>query len=209
MIFLWAFPLWLIYVKRKSLILSRRTIELILLFSLLLLFLLAPQLVYKQLLMHRYFMPLIFILFIIAVSIVDDAKVLTQTFIVVTCLCMVSGFFWIYPDRISKGWDAMPLHYSYYQKRQDALRQISAMGIDKKNIGAAFPYNLSNAILDLTDDQSNFAELNLQKNEFILYSNISNDFQQSDIDELNSNWDKKFSCGTWPVRFILYQRRKK
>jgi hypothetical protein len=208
LIFLWVFPLWILFHKRNLLALSKNTFDLLVLFILLFIFLLIPQLFYSQLLMHRYFIPLIFILSLLALSIVNDVKALTKKYLYIVILCLMSGFFWIYPQDISKGWDAMPLHYFYYQKRDNALRLISSNKIDKSKIGATFPYNISSAILDLSEDQSQFAELNFQSNEYILYSTISNDFTKKDINELTSNWEVKFTCGTWPVTFILYQRRK-
>jgi hypothetical protein len=207
LIFLWIFPLWLLYKRWIFFPYSKRTIDLFILFLILSVFLLFPQLLYKQLLMHRYFIPLILILTLLAVSLVIDAKALTRKYIVLVCICLMSGFFWIYPDGISKGWDAMPLHYPYYKKRQDALRLITDLRIDKSKIGASFPYNLSGEILDLSNDKSQFAELDFNNNQYILFSNISNNFEKSDINELNSNWERKFITGSWPVEFILYQRK--
>jgi hypothetical protein len=102
----------------------------------------------------------------------------------------------------------MPLHYSYYQTRQEALQRISDLRIEKSKIGASFPYNLSGEILDLSNDKTQFSELDFNNNQYILFSNVSNDFDQSDIHQLNANWGKKFSVGSWPVVFILYQRNK-
>jgi len=208
LIFLWVFPLWLLYKKRRVLIFSKTTINLFVLFTILIIVLLLPQLLYAQLLMHRYFLPLVFILSLLAVSVMIDAKAFTKKIMLIHCLFLISGFFWIYPDGISKGWDAMPLHYSYYESREEVLKKVAEFKIDKAKIGASFPYDLSGSVLDLSDDKTEFAHLDFKSNEFILYSNISNEFQKSDIEELSLNWDKKFTCGTWPVTFILYERRR-
>jgi hypothetical protein len=129
-----------------------------------------------------------------------------KNYIIFTAILLVSGFFWIYPDRISKGWDIMPLHYSYYKHREIMMQKIREQMIDPGETGAGFPYEMSSAVIDLSEDKRHFASLDLQQNAYVLYSNISNDFTEEQMHTLQSSWNVVARSGQWPVYFVLYKR---
>ena len=203
MIFIWLFPLWILFRKRSMI--SSRTKDLLILFAILLILLATPQLFYNYLLMHRYLYPCIAILTLAACSVVIDYGKL-KNYVITTVVLLISGLAWIYPDNISKGWDIMPLHYSYYTHRASILEKMKTDGIDPKQTGAGFPYETASSIIDLSNDSIPFAVQDINTNPYILYSNISNDFSDETIRTLKSSWTPVARSGRWPVYFILYKR---
>lgn len=203
MLFLWLPPIALLLIKRDRL--SGRTRELLTLFVIFFCLLVIPQLLYKGLLMHRYLYPCIATLTLAAFSIVSERMEL-KNYIIFSAILLVSGFFWIYPDRISKGWDIMPLHISYYKHRGIMVKTMRQLQIDPEITGAGFPYEMSSAIIDLDDDRRHFAPVDLQQNRYVLYSNISNDFTEDQMQTLHSSWNVVARSGQWPVYFVLYKK---
>ncbi|HSF44798.1 MAG TPA: hypothetical protein VLA58_02265 [Chitinophagaceae bacterium] len=202
MLFIWIIPAWILVKQKNSF--SSRSKELLLLSGVLFCSLVLPQLFYKNLLMHRYLYPCISILTLLSFSIVLE-RGRPRTYILSTSLLLVSGFTWIYPEPLAKGWDIMPLHYSYYEHRANILQKITTRGLQTEEIGAAFPYNLPSSIIDLSDNSRQFAEPDLANRNYILYSNISNDFTGEMINTLRSTWIPIERSGRWPVYFILYK----
>lgn len=207
LLFIWFLPVWLLIFTRAKIRLSKQASELGILGMIMAVLVIFPQLWYKQLLMHRYFIPVIFI-FILFTScvIIENISSIKKYFIIVTVL-MVSGYFWIYPDPISKGWDAMPMHIDFYKKNMEMLGKIEKRGMKKNEIGAAFPYGMPSSVLYLNDDTTDFQTYDLKSNRYILYSNISNDFSKDEIQELENHWKMIDSVGTWPVTFKLYEKQ--
>jgi hypothetical protein len=211
LLFLWIPPAFFILksmLQRTARHLTRpsaRTTEIGILVALLFTIGVFPQLFFKQLLMHRYLLPLTLILTILAASILIDSHANIKKLVPILSVLLISGYCWIYPDRLSKGWDAMPLHYPFYNHREDMLLKMQALNIEPGETGAAFPYDIRSKIMDITDDDRKFAPLDLQQNKYILFSNISNDFDADMMNTLEQNWIKIASTGTWPIRFILYQ----
>ena len=203
MLFLWLPPLALLVIRRDRL--SGRTRELLTLFVIFFCMLVIPQLLYKGLLMHRYLYPCIATLTLVAFSIVSERMEL-KNYIIFSAILLVSGFFWIYPDRISKGWDIMPLHYSYYKHRNTMMEKMREQQIDPGETGAGFPYEMSSTVIDLSEDKRHFASVDLQQNAYVLYSNISNDFTEEQMHTLQSSWNVVARSGQWPVYFVLYKR---
>lgn len=203
MLFLWIFPLALWLSKRNWP--SGRTRELLTLFTIFFALLVVPQLIYKGLLMHRYLYPCIAALTLVAFSVVTE-KIALKNYVIATGILLCSGFFWIYPDLISKGWDIMPLHYSYYHHRGIMMEKMRLLNISPYETGAGFPYEMSSRTIDLGDDDRHFASPSLPHNNYVLYSNISNDFSADEIHTLQTSWQVVAASGKWPVYFVLYKK---
>ena len=111
---------------------------------------------------------------------------------------MFSGNLWIYPEKISQGWDATLAHTPYHQLRKEAIKFLDDQEIDFKQVGTFFPnYNTIDEI-DFTNDQRSFAHFN-EKNNYVFYSNVYN---LSDNDY--SNLEKKYTEIKRFQRFGIY-----
>jgi len=203
------FLLTVLKLWRKKINYSHRTKELLWLLVSLFVFLVIPQLMYKYLLLHRYLFPFIIVLVLLGASLLEEHLNLNQfkRTIFLAIPLMVVGMFVVYPDHIAKGWDATPAHFTYYFNRKKALDYLHQNNIPLAETGGGFPYYASSAILDLSSDTSSFAHLDFEKNNYILYSNISNDFNKPELKILKEQWIKLVQFGKWPVRFELYKRK--
>jgi hypothetical protein len=165
----------------------------------------VPQLFYKYLLMHRYLYPCIAVLTLLCFSIASERN-RARTYAWSAIPLLISGFLWIYPPSISKGWDIMPLHYSYYRHRDVMMQKMEELKIDPAVTGAGFPYEMPSSVIELKKDDRHFAEPDLHINSYVLYSNISNDFSPHQVETLKKEWTVVHRSGRWPVYFILYRK---
>ncbi|MCD4768867.1 MAG: hypothetical protein K8R35_01705, partial [Bacteroidales bacterium] len=60
-------------------------------------------------------------------------------------IVLVSGSFWIYPEKIAQGWDSTPAHWPYYKLREEMIEYISNSNISPDSVGSSFP-NISSFI---------------------------------------------------------------
>lgn len=146
---------------------------------------------YKNLSGHRYLLPGLSMFGLVAFYIIiKTAKnKLQRTLFLTICLAgMITGNLWVYPEKISQGWDSTLAHMPYYKLRSAMLDFIQSNNIPVSDIGSAFPNASEFKYMDLTDDLRMHAVKNLDINPYILYSNIYNDFSDEEIDRLNNTF---------------------
>lgn len=206
LIFIWMIPISVFFRKRSTVYFSEKTKELLFFLVILFCLLIIPQWRHAFLLMHRYFLPVLMVMSIFSgVIMVDNLKEF-KDYILVGTFLMISGIFWIYPDPIAKGWDAMPMHYDFYNKYDKILNAIDEKHLQKQQIGASFPYEIPESVSYLSTDTALFKHFNLQRDQYILYSNVSNEFSKEELLILERTWKKEIEVGTYPIRFVLYKR---
>ncbi|HMN90773.1 MAG TPA: hypothetical protein PKE68_12185, partial [Saprospiraceae bacterium] len=175
------------------------------LFIIILLVLSPSCLLYKGLSGHRYLLPAMLVLTMLTFTTFVDNRYKKLIFSVLT-IGLLSGNTWIYPDKISQGWDATLAHLPYYRLRADMIDFIEQQGIEPSAVGTAFPDIGPFYFRDLSNDSTGFSAKNLYNQSFILYSNIMNDFSDAEIDELRRRWTPLHSLQRRGVKFILYER---
>ena len=121
---------------------------------------------------------------------------------------MISGNFWIYPDKIAKGWDATIAHIPYYQLRKKMMNYIENKGISFNDVGSEVPNTAAIKYIDLSNDDRQFPLKDFETHRYIFYSNIYNMFTDEEIDELKNSWivEKEYKCLQVYVR--LYKKPK-
>jgi hypothetical protein len=165
--------------------------------------------VYKNFIGHRYLLTVI-----IPVAICSGYWILKYSrfpkilFAVVAGI-VVSGYFWIYPDRIAQGWDATPAHWSFYKVRKEMLSYLSEKSIPVDRVGSYFPNIASFKYIDLSPEDLSFSEANIGSDDYILFSNVFNvpDEIQDDL-LIHEKWNCLHKIKKRGVYMILYQRRK-
>ena len=172
---------------------------------------LPSMLMFNLLAGHRYFM-VVYILLTITVSYLifekTENKKLVRLFYIIIFAGLISGNFWIYPDKIAKGWDATIAHIPYYRLRKKMINYIEEKGISFNEIGSEVPNTSGNKYIDLSHDERQFPLKNFATHSYIFYSNIYNMFTDEEIDELKNNWivEKEYKCLQVYVR--LYKNPK-
>ena len=166
------------------------------------------MLLHKHLLAHRYLIPVfyffsLFVLYFLFQVIESPLKkVIVIIFIV---LGLISGNFWKYPDGISTGWDSTLAHLPYYSLRKKMIDYIRFQKIPFDKVGSGFPNLAKFKYTDMTSDQNSFLLKDLNSQQYIFYSNIFNDFTDSEIDELKDRWILEKEYRYLQVKVQLYR----
>jgi hypothetical protein len=160
----------------KQILNNSKTHLLLFLFILSFILLPANMLWAKNLTAHRYLIPLYLIFSIFCAQILFSFYVkekLRYALITLWGTLIISGNFWIYPNKISMGWDSTLAHLPYYDLRNKALEYLDKKGINFNAVASFFPNEASLNEIDLTGDQRKFSIYN-GKNQYVFYSNIYN-----------------------------------
>ncbi|MBK8557517.1 MAG: hypothetical protein IPL65_17980 [Lewinellaceae bacterium] len=166
---------------------------------------------YQNLSAHRYFLPAMVALHILALSTLISSSLGQTTkkvLIGVYLLAMVSGNCWIYPRGVSMDWDATLAYRPYFDLRAQAVGYLDQYNIPFSTVGTAFPSLNTGENLSLNGDQRNFAPVGYEQNKFILASNIFNDLNQEDYQILESPpWVARQTWKAQGVYLTLYEKQ--
>jgi hypothetical protein len=159
-----------------------KTKELILLLILSTIILSPTLLIYKGLLAHRYMLPIYLAINFLCLKLISDLKSgkVQNALYALTFVGLITGNFWVYPQPISTGWDSTLAHLPYYRLRSEMLTYIDTEKINRLDIGTAFPNIRPPQLVDLQDNVP-FSKIDFEKNKYILYSNVMNDFSKDDL----------------------------
>ncbi len=165
---------------------------------------LSPSaLLYDNLSAHRYFLPaftsLHLLLFVwIASGLTDRIK---RVLLLSTCCAVLAcGHFWIYPRGISMDWDCTLAHRSYHTLRADMLSYLAARDIRVGSVGSAFPNLATGEEMLLNGDTTAFAPLDIERQRYVLTSNVFNDIDMPQYRYLagRRRLEKRLECaGVW------------
>ena len=99
----------------------------------------------------------------------------------VMLLSLISGSFYVYPDKISELWDSTMAHYPYWELRSKALNYMNNHHIEIENTASFYP-NLSIDEVELNGDPRKFQRFD-GSNEYVLFSNVMI-YKEREYDEL-------------------------
>jgi len=177
------------------------------LFLLTTLFLSITFLTYSGLHGHRYLLPAFIALnFVFLVEVKKRlASVRWKTaFFALGVAGFVFGNTWIYPDKVSQGWDSTLAHWPYYELRGDMLAFLEKNDIPLESIGTAFPEIGPLKYKDLSGREEGMVEKDLKQQSYILYSNVMNDFSDEEIDTLKEEWEVVKKMEKRGVKVVLF-----
>ncbi len=154
----------------------KETRLLFLIFIILLVFLPANMVWAKNLLSHRYLLPIYLTFSLLCANILFMEQVGKKLKIAMISLWLVSittGNLWIYPEKISQGWDSTLGHLPYYKIRRQALEYLDKQGIYYSEVQSFFPNNSSIDDFNLNNDYRQFVDFN-NSCDYVLFSNVFN-----------------------------------
>ena len=162
---------------------------------------------YKNLLAHRYLIP-VYITFSLWLAYMLLEVQGARKIWIVLLLLLISGNFWVYPEQVAKGWDSSLAHVPYYGLREQMISYIRAEKIPITDISSEFPNVSKLRYTDLNDEESAFCEKDMTCR-YIIYSNVFNGFTNEEIRDLQESWilRKEFRKGQVFVR--LYEKPDK
>ncbi len=186
-IIIWLVLLFLLIKLKKQFLHRMESKSLLFLLICLLLFVHVDMIWANNLLAHRYFIPFNIILTLLCATILFSELIskkvkLTATFLML--ITLISGSFWIYPNKIAKGWDATLAHLPYYDLRHQAIAYLDKKQINFKEVHSFFPNVASLNQIDLNRDLRNFDNYDGKSN-YVFYSNIYN-ITDKEYDEIHN-----------------------
>lgn len=179
------------------------------------LFTVLNQLPYKGLLAHRYLLPVFLCLNFLGFALLFNPNLSTsfsrkarKVVYAIVLLGFLTGNFWIYPNKISQGWDSTLAHLPWYDLEKEVELFLHENEIPREEVGTAFPNIGPRKFIALNDSETGFKEKDLSQDCFVLYSNVMNDFSDEEIDELEMNWEPIFESQKGGVVAIVYKNKK-
>lgn len=190
-VFIWigAFVIVLKYFKEiKN---DKKPLRIVIIFFAVLFCLSISFLLYKGLSMHRYLLPVYLVVALFVIYLIfEKLKTEKAKYIVFTLVLigLLSGNLWVYPEKISQGWDATLAHLPYYGLRKQMINYIEQENINFEDVACVFPNTTEQKFLELSNDTRKHVSKDIDNNKYVLYSNIYNDFKDDEIDKLKSDF---------------------
>lgn len=157
---------------------------------------------------HRYFL-IVFVLMLLPVIRFLSSK--KNIFAVLTTIILILGHFLIYPVPISNGWDCTLVHTKYSRDIKIVEDSIKGkLNLDRAKIGSVFPIIVSRKQIEMLDDTIRMLDVNgksIDSIEFVLFSNIGNDFSYEQIKKIRK-WQPIIVDKRKQIEIILYRNPK-
>lgn len=187
-------------------------LQLFILFTLISAIILPILVAHRGLVLHRYLLPifvLMHILFWYLLMKADLAPKIKKYTLAIVLSGLFLGNLWVYPKKISQGWDATLGHLPYYHLRKKMNTYIDQENIPFHRVGTAFPNIGDMRNFDPMDLKAGMEEYDFEKQDYIFYSNVYNDFSDQEIDILDSdNWSIEQEYHFYPICVILYKKEQ-
>jgi hypothetical protein len=165
---------------------------------------LLPLLVFSSPILPRYGLPLMVLLVLVVCG--SDLPyrkwVLTAIAIV-----MFSGHAWVF-QRFSNSWETTIAHVPYHAARKQTLQYLGENNISPASTATHFPLYTSQWQTNLKGDTIRLRNLHgreIKEFEYVLKSNIHNDFNRQTKREISS-WEEVMTFRKWWIYIRLYQR---
>jgi len=194
--------------KKLKRVFSSTDLSLALLFGMLFLFFFYFVLTTTAAMTSRYYMGMFLILGVLifrSLAVILPVRKI-KIIAVASLVFLLTGNLWMYPDKISKAWDATLAHLPYYELRHECFDYIKNNNINFAQVSGGFCFMGNQRYVDLEDRDLRISEGT--ENRYYIYSNISNPGDKL-IDDLkdSSKWS---SIRTFRKGFLtvsLYENR--
>ncbi|NPA44250.1 MAG: hypothetical protein GXO49_01825, partial [Chlorobi bacterium] len=123
-IFMWIITLSIIISSYKSIKNDKKIRKLIIILFVVSFFLLISFLMYKSLTGHRYILPIYLTFSLLTTYLIfEKIKTKKRKIIISTLLVLglLSGNFWVYPEKIAQGWDSSLAYLNYFKLRNKTI----------------------------------------------------------------------------------------
>lgn len=131
-----------------------------------------------------------------------------NTIITLVAAGLISGHFWIYPATISQAWDSSLAHLSYFNKEEQMVNFIKNENISPSKVGTHLSINRrGEARLSKTNSRlEKFSSLDLETNQYVIFSNVENVTDPKTINTLRTHWDCVKTFENMGVFLTLYKK---
>ena len=160
---------------------------------------------------QKYFIVIFLVLNIGVCFLIQEIKTGKWQLTIISCFCiaLVSGNFWLYPERFGNGWDSSlkVIPYFHLQKEMDAF--IKNNNISPADIGTQFPLIADKRVAYLSDTSycyNNVWSGPIGKFRYFLYTNIINTDISQQVNETKQKWELIKGIHSGQVYINLYKR---
>lgn len=142
---------------------------------------------------HKYFVSVYPLLSLVIIYIISKirTRILMYASIAVFMIISITGSFIHYPERYGNGWDTSWKVFSYFNVKAQCDKFVKDNNISQKDVGASFPMFHNSRFTKLDSLNTEYTDFfNRQKDEFeyVLLSNISNNYSDSLKAEIRERW---------------------
>ena len=188
---IWLVFIILFVIYRKVTIKSERARLLLFFFICTALLLPANMLWAKNLMAHRYLIPiyLVFALLCATLLFADYVgKTMKVTLAFLWFIILLTGNYWafLYPAKIAKGWESTLAHLPYYKLRHQAIAYLEAQHINFSDVDSFFPNAVAIDYIDLNNDPRVFKDFD-GRSQYVFYSNVFNT-DHADYDKMAAQY---------------------
>ena len=199
---------YLIFIRDKQRKLSEKQIQLIILFAVPVL-LYIPFIAYRTIpILHRYFIVyyLLMGLLVLQYFYLFQKPFIKKTAMLIISLVLISGHFWVYPQPIATGWDAILSSLPYFKMKDEMAQYVRNRQIPFADVGSEFPAVSAEKFTHLNNDTAHFTDSNthpFSEHRYMMQSNLMNNFTPDVINKLETQWllEKEIKRGFVYVRF--------
>lgn len=122
---------------------------------------------------HRYFIVSYIVFNLLAFLIFIEFFKSKKIIYTLLFLGLISGNLWIYPKKISQGWDATLAHIPYHSLRLKAIEYLNTQNIKIEEVASFFPNCATIDLIDYSRDQRKFSKFT-GKNKYAFYATVYN-----------------------------------
>jgi len=124
---------------------------------------------------------------------------------------LISGNFWLYPERFGNGWDSSLKVLPYFQLKEQMDHYIRNSRIDPQTVGTQFPMIADTRFSDLADQSRHYENVwsgPIGKYDFFLQSNVINTDIPEQIEAVKKEWQLVKILRSGEVYISLYKIKK-
>ena len=122
---------------------------------------------------HRYFIASYISINLLSFLLLMQLNKLRKGIYIILVTILMTGNLWIYPERISQGWDASLAGLPYFNLRRQAIEYLTEKKYDLKTTCSFFPNVAKVSDVDINNDNRSIKEFN-QDYDIVIYSNVYN-----------------------------------
>ena len=138
---------------------------------------------------HRYLIPIMIPIIIVTVYWISTYLRRPWLWLSLCFISLVSGHFWLYPEKVSQGWDATTMHWNFFEVSDEMEDYLTRTEMDRAKIGTFFPhYKLMKNYQLKPKNSISYQKATENETDYILYSNTFN-VSDSIVDALHNEWE--------------------
>jgi hypothetical protein len=196
--------IFFIFLKNPTIIREQHVKQLFLLSVSSVIFVIFVSIFSKNPFGSRYFIVSFVSVILLAFTLIEKIRFNKKRVFALLMIGMLSGSFWIYPEKLSHNWDCTPAHLPYFSLRKDAIDYLDKNNIAIEKTATFFPNYGRIDDVDQSGDLREFPKFN-GTNEYVLYSNVFN-LTDEEFSLLEKDYIPVQQIYRLWIKFVIYKK---